>query len=157
MAGKKKQRSQPGGKRNAAPGHGNLEAEREPDVEQTGTWRLDVHGKRLLWSDENYRIFGIPKGTPLSYEAFLATIQSSDNKVIDRSWQAGPHGASYDSEREVAVGGKTKWVRERVKLEFDAQGKLTGAFGSTLDVTAHKQAERYLAQSYARFESVVHS
>ncbi len=147
MGSKKKPRSRPAGKSNA----------REPDTEQTGTWRLDVHAKRLLWSDENYRIFGIQKGTPLSYEAFLATIQSNDNKVIDRSWQAGPRGAACDTEREVVVAGKRKWVRERARLEFDPEGQLTGAFGTTLDITAQKQAERDLAQLYARFESVVQS
>ncbi len=147
MGSKKKPRSPPAGKSSA----------RDPDTEQTGTWRLDVHAKRLLWSDENYRIFGIPKGTPLSYEAFLATIQSSDNKVIDRSWQAGPHGASYDTEREVVIAGKRKWVRERARLEFDAEGQLTGGYGTTVDITAHKLAERDLAQSHARFESVVQS
>ena len=73
---------------------GQLEAVRDPAVEQTGTWRLDVRAKQLLWSDENYRIFGIPKGTPLSYEAFLATIQSSGREVIDRSWQSAPRGAA---------------------------------------------------------------
>ena len=157
MAGKRKRRSQPGVQRNSGSSHRNLEAERDPEIEQTGTWRLDVHGKRLLWSDENYRIFGIPKGTPLSYEAFLATIQSSDREVIDRSWQAGPHGATYETEREVAVAGERKWVREKARLEFDAQGQLTGGFGTTLNITAQKQAERDLAQSRARFESVVES
>ncbi len=136
---------------------GHLKAERDFAVEQHGTWRLDVSSKQLLWSDENFRIFGIPKGTPLSYEAFLATIQRSDNEVIDRSWQSGPHGATYDTGREVIAGNKRKWVRERARLVFDAQGRLIGGFGTTLDITAQKQAERDLAQSRARFESVVES
>ena len=131
---------------------GHLEAERDLAVEQHGTWRLDVSSKQLLWSDENFRIFGIPKGTPLSYEAFLATIQRSGNEVIDRSWQSGLHGATYDTEREVIAGNKRKWVRERARLVFDAQGRLIGGFGTTLDITAQKQAERDLAQSRARFE-----
>ncbi|MGO9546491.1 MAG: PAS domain S-box protein [Rhodomicrobium sp.] len=140
----------------AGPG-GQIEAIHDPAVEQTGTWRLDVQGKQLLWSDENYRIFDIPKGAPLSYEAFLATIQSNSQEVIDRSWQSAPRGTAFDTEREVVVGGKKKWVRERAKLEFDEQGQLTGGFGTTLDITAHKQTEHDLAQSHARFESVVES
>ena len=121
---------------------GPPEAERDFAVEQHGTWRLDVSSNQLLWSDENFRIFGIPKGTPLSYEAFLATIQRSDNEVIDRSWQSGPHGATYDTGREVITGNRRKWVRERARLVFDAHGRLIGGFGTTLDITAQKQAER---------------
>ncbi len=136
---------------------GPPEAERDFAVERAGTWRLDVPSNQLLWSDENYRIFGIPKATPRSYEAFLATIQSDDTEVIDRSWQSGPHGATYDTERQVIIKGKAKWVRERAKLEFDQHGRLIGGFGTTLDITARKQAEHELAQSKARFESVVES
>ena len=39
---------------------------------RTGSWRLDVQRNELLWSEETYRIFGIPRGAPLAYEAFLA-------------------------------------------------------------------------------------
>ena len=37
-------------------------------VALTGSWRLDVRRDELVWSDETYRMFGIPVGTP----AFIA-------------------------------------------------------------------------------------
>jgi PAS domain S-box-containing protein len=83
---------------------GHFEAERDLALGQTGTWRLNVHGELLLWSDENYRFFGIPKGTPLGYEAFLATIRS---EVLGRSWRAerdlAQSHARFDSVVETAM------------------------------------------------------
>ena len=44
--------------------------DRAQAVGNIGSWRLDVRKNELTWSDENHRIFGIPKGTPLTYENF---------------------------------------------------------------------------------------
>ena len=38
---------------------------RAQSVGNIGSWRLDVRKNKLTWSDENHRIFGIPKGTPI--------------------------------------------------------------------------------------------
>ena len=63
-------------------------------VARTGSWRLDVRRNELLWSDETYRIFGIPQGTSLTYEAFLAAIHPEDREYVDqhgpRPWRASP-------------------------------------------------------------------
>ncbi len=36
-----------------------------------GTWELDIKKDELIWTDENYRIFGLPSGAKLTYENFL--------------------------------------------------------------------------------------
>jgi PAS domain S-box-containing protein len=110
-------------------------------VAHTGSWRLDVRGNELLWSDENHRMFGIPKGTPLTYEAFLATVHPEDREYVDREWTAGLRGEPYDIEHRIVVGETVKWVRERAELEFDKDGTLLGGFGTTQDITERKLAE----------------
>ncbi|MBI2276967.1 MAG: PAS domain S-box protein [Dechloromonas sp.] len=120
-------------------------------VAQTGSWRLNVQKNELLWSDENHRIFGIAKGTPLTYETFLSIAHPDDKAFVDRSWAAALHGVPYDIEHRIVVAGETRWVRERAELEFDAQGKLLGGFGSTQDITERKRAEAALSASESRF------
>jgi PAS domain S-box-containing protein len=110
-------------------------------VARTGSWRIDVPGKTLVWSDETYRLFGVPKGTPLSYETFLAALHPDDRDFVDRSWQNALRGAPYDIEHRILVGGAVKWVRERAELECDSQGRLLGGFGTVQDVTDQKAAE----------------
>ena len=64
------------------------DSDRAQQVGQIGRWRLDIHRNILTWSDENHRIFGVPKGTPLSYESFLGIVHPEDRQYVDTQWQA---------------------------------------------------------------------
>ena len=120
----------------------------------TGSWRLNVRRNELLWSDETYRIFGIPQGTALTYETFLASVHPEDREYVNQKWTATLGGEPYDIEHRIVVGDAVKWVRERAKLEFDSQGRMLGGFGTTQDITARKQAEQTLKESELRYRSL---
>jgi PAS domain S-box-containing protein len=120
-------------------------------VAQTGSWRLDVNKDELRWSDENYRIFGIPKGTPLTYETFLSIAHPDDQAFVDKAWRNALLGAPYNIEHRIVVAGEIKWVNERTELEFDPQGNFLGGFGSTQDITERKRSEAALFASESRF------
>ena len=116
-------------------------------VAQTGSWRLDVRRNELIWSEENHRIFGIPKGIPLTYETFLGTVHPDDREYVDRQWKAALRGEPYDIEHRIGGGDSVKWVREKAELEVDKEGVLLGGFGTTQDITERKQAEETLRQT----------
>ncbi len=113
-------------------------------VGNIGSWRLDVRKNELTWSDENHRIFGIPKGTPLTYETFLSTVHPDDREYVDKEWRAGLEGKPYDIEHRIIVGDKIRWVREKAYLECDKDRAVTGGFGITQDITKRKKAEEAL-------------
>ncbi len=117
---------------------------RAQTVAHTGSWRLDVTKNELLWSDENWRIFGVSKGTALTYETFLSTIHPDDREYVDKQWKAALQGEPYDIEHRIVVDGQVKWVREKARLEFDEDNNLKGGFGTTQDITEMKQAEKDL-------------
>ena len=96
---------------------------------------MDVQHNVLLWSDENHRIFGVPKGTPLTYETFLSIVHPQDREYVDAKWKAALRGEPYDIEHRIIVDGKVKWVRERVEMEFGKNGILLGGFGTTQEIT----------------------
>jgi len=128
---------------------------RAQSVAHVGSWRLNVQHDVLLWSDENCRIFGVPKGTPLTYEIFLGAVHPDDREYVHEKWLAALRGEPYDIEHRIVVGDTVKWVRERSELEISADGSLTGGFGITQDITDRKRAEavkaRYeLIAQYAR-------
>jgi PAS domain S-box-containing protein len=123
-------------------------------VAQTGSWRLDVQRNELTWSDENHRIFGIPLGSPMTYETFLSTVHPEDRDYVDRKWTAALKGEPYDIEHRIVVDGEVKWVRERAELEFDSKGRLLGGFGTTQDITERKRTEEALRESEERFRKI---
>ena len=132
-----------------------IDLERSQEVGQLGSWRLDVKHNVLTWSDENYRIFGVQKGTPLTYEAFLAIAHPDDRRYVETQWNAALAGEPYDIEHRIVVSGQARWVREKAYLEFDEAGGLLGGFGITQDITERKHTEETLQEAKTKLEQRV--
>jgi PAS domain S-box-containing protein len=115
---------------------------RAQTIAHTGSWRLDLERDQLNWSKETYRIFGIPDGTPMTYESFLATVYPDDRRFIEKSWKGALRGEPYDIEHRIVVNGDVKWVRERAEVELDRQGKVISGFGAVQDITERKELEK---------------
>jgi len=132
--------------------HSEEDLNRAQTVAQTGSWRLNVHRNELLWSDETYRVFGIARGMPMTYELFLAAVHPADREYVDRRWVAALRGETYDIEHRILADGKLKWVREKAELEFDDAGILLGGFGTVQDITARKRAEEAMHEANERLQ-----
>lgn len=123
-----------------------MDLNRAQAVAKTGSWRLDVRRNELLWSDETHRMFGIPKGAPMTYETFLGAVHPDDQEYVDQKWKAALRGEPYDIEHRIVVNGEVKWVREKAELEFNQDGVLLGGFGTVQDITELKHAEERLSK-----------
>lgn len=123
-------------------------------VASIGSWRLDLQRKQLTWSAENHRIFGIPEGTPLTYEIFLSCVHPDDRSFVNSMWQSALSGKPYVIEHRLLVDGVVKWVFEKAELEFDAQGKLISAFGITQDITGRRLMENQLKEAHDRLATL---
>jgi len=121
--------------------------ERAQELSKIGTWELDLEINRLVWTDENCRIFGVPVGTVVNYEIFLEKVHPDDRKYVDREWKAALEEKPYDIEHRVLLDGQTKWVREKADVAFDKFGKAVKAIGFTQDITERKEIEQQLLQS----------
>jgi PAS domain S-box-containing protein len=114
---------------------------RAQEIAHIGSWCLDLPHNRLIWSDEVFRIFGIPKGTALTYEVFLGAVHPEDRENANKAWAAALRGAPYDIEHRIVVDGALKWVREMAKVEFDNAGNAVEGIGTVQDITERKRAE----------------
>ena len=120
---------------------------RAQEIAHVGSWHLDVERNTLTWSDEVFRIFGVPKGTNLTYEAFLEAIYPEDRDAVNNAWTAALHGARYDIEHRIVVGGEVRWVRERARVEFGKDGNAIEGLGTVQDITERKRAEEAVKRS----------
>jgi|GEM_PF-403267 len=120
------------------------------EIGHIGTWELNIEKNELIWTDENYRIFGLPIGTKLTYETFLNCVHPDDREYVDQKWKAAFDKKPYDIEHRVLVDGDVKWVREKAELHFDETGKCIRGTGFTQDITDRKQAEEALRKSEER-------
>ncbi len=122
--------------------------QRAQAVTHVGSWVMDVPSHRLEWSAETYRIFELPPDTQADYALFMSFIHPDDREHVHAAWQAALHGAPYDIEHRIMVGGKIRWVREMAELVTGADGELISALGTVQDISGVKAMElelRHLA------------
>ena len=124
-------------------------------VGKIGSWRLNIRDNVLLWSDENHKIFGIPKGTKLNYQTFLHSVHPDDRNYVNEKWNAALQGEPYDIEHRIVVGGNIKWVREKADMEFDEERNVKGGFGTTQDITNIVKMREKLAEYQRHLEKLV--
>ncbi|NQU84876.1 MAG: PAS domain S-box protein [Mariniphaga sp.] len=114
------------------------------EIGKIGTWELDLIKNELIWTDQNYQNFGVPTGTPLTYEIFLNCVHPDDRDFVNSKWMEALTGKPYDIEHRLVVDNKVRWVREKANAEFDTKGNPIMAIGFTQDITVRKQTEQAL-------------
>ena len=118
-----------------------VEAQR---VAHMGSWDWDIVGNNLSWSDEVYRIFGIPpEQFSATYEAFLEFVHSADLETVKRAVEAALHHQQpYNIEhRIVHRDGTEHTVHEQAQVSFGADRQPLRMVGTVQDVTEHKRAK----------------
>ena len=124
-------------------------------AQEMGTWELDIQKNILRWTDENYKIFGVPPGTEMTYELFLNCIHPDDRDYVHEQWSAALNNEPFDVEHRLIVNSEVKWVREQADIDFDAEGIPVIAIGFTQDITEQKHKQAALMESEAFFNAVV--
>ncbi len=124
-------------------------------VAHIGSWNLDVASGRLDWSDETYRIFGLPVGVPVTLEALLTHVHPDDLARVRTAWEAALAGAEYDLEHRIVVAGGVRWVAQRAIVECGPDGTPERGIGTIQDITERKLGELELERHRENLESLV--
>jgi PAS domain S-box-containing protein len=135
--------------------HSEETLRRAQAIGQVGSWSLDVTANELAWSEETYRIFGIPAGTPMTLERFFECIHPADRDMVAREWEEALRGQPYDIGHRIVVNGQTLWVHEKADLQLDATGQLLAATGTVQEVTTQHQAATQLTELLEFNEKVI--
>jgi PAS domain S-box-containing protein len=113
-----------------------------------GSWEFEPSTRTLSWSDEMYRIAGLPVGIPISrdvVETFFPADELTRSREILSTLleQSSPYSTEY---RVVRQDGQTRIIHNEGEMVRDAQGKAMRVFGTTQDITERKRAEEALQQ-----------
>lgn len=128
--------------------------EQAQEIGSMGTWELNLKTNILKWTNENYKIFGVEQGTPLTYDYFISCVHSEDREYVNTKWTEATNGNPYDIEHRIIANGKVKWVREKAILIFDSNGDIYKAIGVTQDITSRKIAENILKENEAKLREL---
>lgn len=119
-----------------------------------GSWYLDIPANVLTWSDEVFRMFGLPAGRLLTYETFLDCVHPEDRERVDRAWKDSLGGKPYDIEHRITAQGTTKWVREIASVVFDEDRRPREGIGTVQDITDRKTADAAIRESEERLRDL---
>lgn len=123
-------------------------------IAHIGSWVLDLTG-RHRWSDETYRLFGVPPDTiTLTTEAFLNLIHADDRPAM-QAWIAACVAREHPGELEFRIirpDGTTRWMSGQGELMCDDTGRPTHIAGTVQDITERKRAEERLRRLNRTYE-----
>jgi PAS domain S-box-containing protein len=112
-------------------------------IAHVGSWEWDIATGAVTWSDEQCRLFGIPVGSPASYEGFVARVHPDDRDRVQgiiAQGLAGRRTEEYEW-RLVRSDGTIRHMQTVSVVVTDAAAKPVRMAGTSVDITDRKTAE----------------
>ena len=131
-----------------------IDAER---IAHLGHWERELLTGEGFWSDENFRIYGLPPApTSPKLERFLACIHPDDRESFRRMREWVVMGlSSYQLRiRVVRPDGTVRHVSSQAEVIRDASGRKIRLIGTTLDITDLVEAEQRLRESEEKYRTM---
>jgi PAS domain S-box-containing protein len=114
------------------------------EATRMGVWEWDVEADQVVWSDHNYRLFGLEPGSAISVERFLSLVHEDDRATVQAAFEqawAKPDGGDYSVEhRIITPAGETRWILQHGRVSKAAGGTRL-VVGTSLDITDRKEAD----------------
>ncbi len=116
-------------------------------IAHIGNWEWDIIENKVHWSDETYRIFGIPpQAFTATFEGFLDLVHPDDREFVKKSiygalYQGEPYSINH---RIILQDGSIRIAHCEGEVIFDNTGKAIQLNGTIQDVTKLKEVEEEL-------------
>ena len=125
-------------------------------IAKIGGWEYNVSEKALKFTDEVFRIYGLPKNESLSLEKLRKNYHPDDRiKIIDVFNKAINEGKRYSLEvRLINAQKKLLWIKITGEPLIE-NNKTVKLIGNVLDIAERKQAEEKLAKYRKHLELLV--
>lgn len=128
---------------NAALRHTQELLQSTEQLARIGSWQLDLATMQPYWTEEVYRIHGVPIGTVVKIDDAINFYAPVARPVIQSVIeQAHQHGTAWDVELPfINAQGEELWVRVVGRARYE-NGTITRLYGFFQDVTLQRQAQQ---------------
>ncbi len=116
----------------------------------TGSFGWNIANGEIIWSDQNFRIFGGDRTTKPTVEFIVQRTHPEDRAAVQQTiGRASVDGKDFEHEyRLLMPDGSVKYVHALARAVRDASGSIEFV-GAVTDVTVAKETERKLRRSDA--------
>jgi len=112
-------------------------------VARMGSWEWEIASGKVTWSDELYRIFGVPPGTEVDYAAYRRRLHPEDRErargVIEEALEA--RSPFVITHRIIRPDGTRRWIQGEGKPILDESGRVVRMIGTAHDITERRRLE----------------
>ena len=120
-----------------------------------GSWSAGLSADAFFWSDEMYRIYGLNLADEPPTAERLLELTHPDDRDRARTVYAEIFKRPMPPRLDVRLllpGGVLKFVEQRWKIEYNAQGSAVRAYGTCQDVTENVRVGQSLRESQTQFK-----
>ncbi|HEY9837336.1 MAG TPA: PAS domain-containing protein, partial [Vampirovibrionales bacterium] len=122
-------------------------------IANIGVWQWDIRANKTYWSEETFKIFGVPQGSiEPDAETFFQLLHPDDVAIAQDNIQrlfAGEHMPQSEY-RIITPAGELKVLQDYHELIRDQQGEPIYISGAVQDITEMRQTMIALQESEAR-------
>jgi PAS domain S-box-containing protein len=126
-------------------------------IAHLGSWEMDVTTGKMKWSDEFYRMCGIPpQSVPANLDLGLELIHYDDREAARQALAGvltGGRECKYEW-RIMRPDGSVRHVLAQGEVIYNEERKPLTVVGTFLDITEHKLAETALRESREKLRKV---
>lgn len=121
-------------------------------IAQIGGWEVDVATGKAVWTEETFRIYGLPHNTDVNKVMAINFYAAHERSRIESLVQACiQKGESYTGVFEFCdAQGNQKWVETYGQAVLDADGNIKKIRGTFQDITEFKKQEMALNQEKSK-------
>jgi len=127
-------------------------------IGQVGSWERDLVTGAITWSDELFRLYGLPpQSSTMDYATFLEHVHPDDRAVVAESNERAvrDHQPIEMDHRVVWPDRSVHWLHRRGRIVLDEHGDAAKMVGTAQDVTVGKNAEDTLRTTDERTRTLL--
>lgn len=127
------------------------------NVATMGIWENELATNDLKWSNQMYKILGLPLNSEVNLEDVVGIFPEEELKrfnqaVEDAIMNNKPYSNDY---KIIRPDGEVRYIHDEGHVIREKNGEALKMFGATQDITSRKKVENALIESEAKFRNFV--